>query len=194
MSQQPKSFSSSQTMEQEVNEGELTDSWVTFNMNVTDNVDRNSAMHEMEKLLYEAQRESGASSIAGSKSSSSHPSTPCNSLQSTPALSGQTSPRNPQNSEPLKEVIPKLLSKSQDTDWVWDWSSTPDTRPPKKTQFKRPSRSSALSMRKSSVMKNGIFSWEFLQVFIPSLIVTNLLAFGFGIYVGKRLGSSTKTA
>lgn len=39
--------------------------------------------------------------------------------------------------------------------------------------------------------KGGVFSAEFLKVFLPSLLLSHLLAIGLGIYVGRRLAASS---
>lgn len=52
---------------------------------------------------------------------------------------------------------------------------------PRELLFKHPKRAATLSMRNTSVMKKGgIFSAEFLKVFLPSLLLSHLLAIGLG--------------
>lgn len=52
---------------------------------------------------------------------------------------------------------------------------------PREFLLRRPRRTAALSMRNTSVMKRGgVFSAEFLKVFLPSLLLSHLLAIGLG--------------
>ncbi|XP_072246948.1 BCL2 interacting protein 4 [Leuresthes tenuis] len=141
---------------------------------------------DLEKLLLEAQHESGRSSSRGSSQ--------CNSpLRSqTPLLLWRGSEGNSsQSDEDFQErrrEVENLMKKN--ADWIWDWSSRPENNPPKEFLLKHPKRSATLSIRNTSVMKKGgILSADFLKLFLPSLIISHILAVGFGIYIGKRLTS-----
>ncbi|XP_073402484.1 BCL2/adenovirus E1B 19 kDa protein-interacting protein 3 [Dendrobates tinctorius] len=153
---------------------------------------------DMEKILLDAQHESGRSSSRESSHCDSPPrsQTP----QSIQRLSdsdthGSKEKSSSQSDEDYierRKELENLLKKN--SDWIWDWSSRPENIPPKEFAFRHPKRSAALSMRNTSVMKKGgIFSAEFLKVFLPSLLLSHLLAIGLGVYIGRRLTTSTGT-
>ncbi|KAG9263301.1 BCL2 interacting protein 3 like b [Astyanax mexicanus] len=146
-----------------------------------EHVPSSSSIHngDMEKILLDAQHES-------SRSNSSCDSPP---RPHSPQDEGQIS-FDVDRGE-TQEVLEKMRDDDilmKDSDWVADWSSRPENVPPKEFHFRHPRRSVTLSMRKTGVMKKGgIFSAEFLRVFIPSLLLSHILALGLGVYIGKRL-------
>ncbi|XP_072828235.1 BCL2/adenovirus E1B 19 kDa protein-interacting protein 3 isoform X1 [Vicugna pacos] len=163
---------------------------------------------DMEKILLDAQHESGRSSSKSSHCDSpprsqtpqdinrasetdTHSLGEKNSSQGN-LLSPFTAPQSEEDYMERRREVESILKKN--SDWIWDWSSRPENIPPKEFLFKHPKRSATLSMRNTSVMKKGgIFSAEFLKVFLPSLLLSHLLAIGLGIYIGRRLTTSTST-
>nr|XP_019808504.1 PREDICTED: BCL2/adenovirus E1B 19 kDa protein-interacting protein 3 isoform X1 [Bos indicus] len=154
---------------------------------------------DMEKILLDAQHESGRSS-----SKSSHCDSPPRSQTpqdtnrasetDTHSLGEKNSSQSEEDYMERRKEVESILKKN--SDWIWDWSSRPENVPPAKEflLFKHPKRTPTLSMRNTSVMKKGgIFSAEFLKVFLPSLLLSHLLAIGLGIYIGRRLTTSTST-
>ncbi|XP_054612785.1 BCL2/adenovirus E1B 19 kDa protein-interacting protein 3 [Dunckerocampus dactyliophorus] len=107
----------------------------------------------------------------------------------TPQSAG--SPRPPSDPDSDCITIQEESDRRADTDWVWDWSSRPENMPPKEFMFQHPKQPSSLSVRKTEVMKRGIFSSDVLLILVPSLLASHLLTLGIGIYIGKRLASST---
>ncbi|XP_011836243.1 PREDICTED: BCL2/adenovirus E1B 19 kDa protein-interacting protein 3 [Mandrillus leucophaeus] len=152
---------------------------------------------DMEKILLDAQHESGRSS-----SKSSHCDSPPRSQTpqdtnrasetDTHSIGEKNSSQSEEDDIERRKEVESILKKN--SDWIWDWSSRPENIPPKEFLFKHPKRTATLSMRNTSVMKKGgIFSAEFLKVFLPSLLLSHLLAIGLGIYIGRRLTTSTST-
>ncbi|XP_056290891.1 BCL2 interacting protein 4 [Pseudoliparis swirei] len=140
---------------------------------------------DVEKMLLDAQHESGRSSSRGSS--------PCNSplRAQTPLLLWRGSENSSQSDEDFQErrrEVENAMKKNPD--WIWDWSSRPENNPPKEFLLKYPKRSTSLSIRNTSVMKKGgVLSADFLKLFLPSLIISHILAVGLGMYIGKRLTS-----
>ncbi|KFW89724.1 BCL2/adenovirus E1B 19 kDa protein-interacting protein 3, partial [Phalacrocorax carbo] len=140
---------------------------------------------DMEKILLDAQHESGRSSSRESSHCDSPPrsQTPQDSHRALEIESHSSGEKNSFQSEEdfleRRKEVERLLKKN--ADWIWDWSSRPENIPPKEFLFKHPRRTATLSMRNTSVMKKGgIFSAEFLKVFLPSLLLSHLLAIGLG--------------
>ncbi|XP_057704466.1 BCL2 interacting protein 4 [Corythoichthys intestinalis] len=140
---------------------------------------------DVENMLLDAQHESGRNSSGGSSQCNS----PCRAL--TPPVSRSSGGSSLQSDEDLQERRQEVeLMMKKNADWIWDWSSRPENNPPKEFLLKHPKRSTPLSIRNSSVMrKGGVLSPDFLQLFLPSLIISHILAIGLGIYIGKRLTS-----
>ncbi|CDQ59186.1 unnamed protein product [Oncorhynchus mykiss] len=155
-----------------------------------EHVPSSSSIHngDMERILLDAQHES-------SRSNSSCDSPPRPHSPQEDDHDGQiifdvdvSSRRDSQSEEDALEKERDMDILMKDSDWVADWSSRPENIPPKEFHFRHPRRSDTLSMRNTRAMKKGgVFSSEFLKVFIPSLLLSHILVLGLGVYIGKRL-------
>uniref|UniRef100_A0A3B3TYP3 BCL2 interacting protein 3 like a n=1 Tax=Poecilia latipinna TaxID=48699 RepID=A0A3B3TYP3_9TELE len=155
-----------------------------------EHVPSSSSIHngDMEKILLDAQHESSPSN---------------SSCESSAQDDGQitfdvemSSPRGSQSEDDTADMDrDDDILMNKEVDWVANWSSRPENIPPKEFHFRHPRRSVSLSMRKSGVMKKGgIFSAEFLKVFIPSLLISHMLALGLGVYIGKRIATAATSS
>uniref|UniRef100_A0A3Q0QW97 BCL2 interacting protein 3 like a n=1 Tax=Amphilophus citrinellus TaxID=61819 RepID=A0A3Q0QW97_AMPCI len=159
-----------------------------------EHVPSSSSIHngDMEKILLDAQHESSPSN-----SSCDSPHRPPSPEQDEGQITfdvEMSSPRGSQEDCAEKDREEDILM-NREVDWVADWSSRPENIPPKEFHFRHPRRSVSLSMRKSGVMKKGgIFSAEFLKVFIPSLLISHILALGLGVYIGKRIATAATSS
>lgn len=161
-----------------------------------EHVPSSSSIHngDMEKILLDAQHESSPSN-----SSCESPHRPPSPGQDDGQITfdvDMSSPRGSQSGDDTADMDREddiLMNK--EVDWVANWSSRPENIPPKEFHFRHPRRSVSLSMRKSGVMKKGgVFSAEFLKVFIPSLLISHMLALGLGVYIGKRIATAATSS
>lgn len=168
----------------------INESWVELGHSEENSHARNTpvavgAIYQtyMEKLLLEAQRESGHASVVESDGSS-HRDSPRSSHSPIVDIGlGKDS------SHLNKEIKDKQII----TDWIWDWSSRPDQQPPKQWKFKHPQRS-ALSLRHSKIVKQGLFSKEVLSIFFLTNLLSLIIGAGLGLYVGKRFSNQSPSS
>ncbi|XP_056585708.1 BCL2 interacting protein 3 like a [Triplophysa dalaica] len=163
-----------------------------------EHVPSSSSIHngDMEKILLDAQHESSPS--ISSCNSPPRPDSPENDEGQIMFDVEMPSERDCQSEDDgLEKDRDEDILMNKGESWVADWSSRPENIPPKEFHFRHPKRSGSvsLSMRKTGAMKKGgMFSAEFIKVFMPSLLLTHILALGLGIYIGKRLSAPSTSS
>ncbi|XP_051769779.1 BCL2/adenovirus E1B 19 kDa protein-interacting protein 3 [Ctenopharyngodon idella] len=186
---------------QSVSEENLQGSWVELHFNNGGGSSPKGGTEEqatapsgdLEKMLLDAQHESGRSSSRGSLPCDSPPrsQTPSHLRRGSEVHSSGEKNSSQSEEDYLERRREVEILMKKNADWIWDWSSRPENLPPKEFLLRHPKRSSTLSMRNTSVMKKGgIFSAEFLKVFLPSLVLSHILAVGLGVYIGRRITTS----
>jgi len=121
---------------------------------------------------------------------------PFSSRNSSPLLSGMLTPDNetsiPSTDIPFSEdLLPcdNNYDGTNDRAWVLGWSSQPINQPPRRDMFKHPKkrRYYSLSLRKTEAMRNGLSNTQIFYIIVPSLIISNFIAFGLGFYLGRNI-------
>uniref|UniRef100_A0A671PTH9 BCL2/adenovirus E1B 19 kDa protein-interacting protein 3-like n=1 Tax=Sinocyclocheilus anshuiensis TaxID=1608454 RepID=A0A671PTH9_9TELE len=120
---------------------------------------------DLEKMLLDAQHESGRSSSRGSLPCESPP------RSRTPSHLSRGSESEEDYLERRREV--EILMK-KNADWIWDWSSRPENLPPKEFVLRHPKRSSTLSMRLLMLLIQCIFLFISInEMFIMVLVLVD---------------------
>ncbi|CAH3181434.1 unnamed protein product [Porites lobata] len=103
------------------------------------------------------------------------------------------SPRGEECAQGLLRTADQVLPQEQNTDWIWEWSSRIEVQPQKEWKMQHPRKKSKprgtpLSIRGTKVMKSSteLMNINFYIV-VPALVVSHLIAFGIGVYVGRRV-------
>ncbi|KAK3710759.1 hypothetical protein QZH41_000713 [Actinostola sp. cb2023] len=77
--------------------------------------------------------------------------------------SGEKTPSSQSPTQELAQGSVPVLPQQPKTDWIWEWSSGVERQPP-----------------------NDLLNVNFYIV-VPTIVITHLVAFGIGMYVGKKM-------
>lgn len=102
------------------------------------------------------------------------------------------SPRGEECPQGLLRTAERVLPQEPSTDWIWEWSSRIEVQPQKQWKLQHPvkkskARGTALSIRGTKVMKSAELMNVNFYVVVPALVLSHLIAFGIGVYVGRRM-------
>ncbi|XP_020628130.1 BCL2/adenovirus E1B 19 kDa protein-interacting protein 3-like isoform X1 [Orbicella faveolata] len=113
--------------------------------------------------------------------------------QSKQGSSGEKSPSSSPSPPGLLRTGDPILPQERNTDWIWEWSSRIESQPPKDWKMQHPTkkskpRGSTLSIRRTKVMRSSseLMNINFYVV-VPAVVLSHLIAFGIGVYVGRRM-------
>jgi len=159
----------------------LNESWVELNLSGMANKGSGLSTPSYEKLLVEAQKESGMTS----RNSSGHNS--AKALHSPPLSAASSTPSEELRRSPIE------IPHEQLQEFIRDWSSRPEIIPPSDYGMKleRPIKRHPLSVRNTRVMKESWLSSENL----PTLMITHAASFVVGAslvcwYLNKSAGGT----
>jgi len=103
-------------------------------------------------------------------------------------------------------LIKDMLPPGKNTDWIWDWSSRPETIPPKGLRFRTTNGAGSVvttppnspipdqlhgvaSFRHSKLIRSAFFRVEVLVGLVVSNLVTFVLGAAIGFCICKRLSN-----
>uniref|UniRef100_A0A8C5XRS8 BCL2/adenovirus E1B 19 kDa protein-interacting protein 3 n=1 Tax=Microcebus murinus TaxID=30608 RepID=A0A8C5XRS8_MICMU len=172
----------------------LKASWVELHFSNSGNGSRVPASvsiynGDMEKILLDAQHESGLSSFKTSHCDTPPPSQTQDinraSETDTHSIGGKNSSQSEEDYIERRKDVESIMKKN--SDWIWHWSSRPENILPKEVLFKHLKHTPGTQV---FMKKQGIFLAKFLKVFLLSLLLSHLLAIELGICIGRHLTTS----
>ncbi|XP_028391068.1 BCL2/adenovirus E1B 19 kDa protein-interacting protein 3-like [Dendronephthya gigantea] len=167
----------------------LNGSWVKLDESFKNGNERPFSIHngEMENLLAEAADDKTQGTQAHRQS----------------LLSTSTDERTPTETRPESDTSPETVVRTTDTrvpppnnlnneqNWIENWASRVEPHPPKKWRLTYPSQKHVEKTQKSAMVERKSDSFQVnFYIVVPTLLVTHILAFGIGFYIGRRSSTS----